>query len=268
MMYGLLAKATITITDQHMMIGGAVLIGIFAILGIRKWVKMSASKRQQVFDALLQEVTDRVHGAVGAHNIPTQGIENLLSQKFDSFATSTQRMIKDDIDSLKGAHRRFTDDMATRMATSIMEKAGVALNPPPANDPGFTKPCALPSKIGDLDELRRRVGRAKVDHMLREAGLSTNATFDEVKQSLKWGTYGPNGDRPLTPIRFIECDTNHLENIVATQAHLNLLHYHVILAILRDRYLAGGASAKSYARPGFPDIDKDFGRISDGPFSA
>jgi len=212
----MLLGATVTITDFHLQVGGAIVLGLMGIFAIRKWWTISAGRRQQMFDTMMDAVRDQVRQSIPEIDTYT------LSQ------TTNQTV------------RAAVNDVMDRMPAGIANRVVSAIKPkPPANDPGYDKPCALGSKLGDTAEIRRRMGDSKYNHMVRELGLYPDeATFDDIKQHMQWGTYGPNGSDPLTPVRLIDCDTNHLENIIATQSHLTLLHYHVIMAILRGRYLA------------------------------
>ncbi len=245
----ILAKA-ITITDEHMLIVGAIVVAILAILGLRKWVRKSSEKRQLALADLLERLGDKV-----SRNT-VHDLEATLRSMNRELGDSTVKLVRETIAELRNAHGRLSDGIADKLTDSIGLKIASrldqtfpangtplpALQAPPANDPGFFKPVALDSKIGDLNELRARLGSSKLDHLLHDAGLSKLASFEEIKRSLPWNTYGPQGSQPLTPVRLIECDTNHLENILATQKHLTLLQYHVIIAILRDRWLAGGTN--------------------------
>lgn len=58
---------------------------------------------------------------------------------------------------------------------------------------------------------------------------------DYIDPSLKWGTYGINGDEPLKYVELKDCDTNHLRNIIKTQDTLSPRYKDTILEILLKR---------------------------------
>lgn len=50
-----------------------------------------------------------------------------------------------------------------------------------------------------------------------------------------WGTKGPNGDKPYKEVRLVDCSTEHLKNILRTEAQITPLTALVIMAILLER---------------------------------
>lgn len=61
-------------------------------------------------------------------------------------------------------------------------------------------------------------------------------TIVEAMLVAAWGTFGKDGKEPLIYKRLIDCDDEHLQNILRTQPHLDILDYDVIIKeILKDR---------------------------------
>lgn len=60
--------------------------------------------------------------------------------------------------------------------------------------------------------------------------------FESAKKIARWGTYGKNGDQPLTYVRLIDCSTDHLKAILRTQEDRTDPEYvKIIKSILDDR---------------------------------
>jgi len=64
--------------------------------------------------------------------------------------------------------------------------------------------------------------------------LDRHTTFQEVKNKLRWGTYGVDGVNDLKWVKLVDCDSNHLQMILNTQ-FLNDITSKVIKSILNDR---------------------------------
>lgn len=62
--------------------------------------------------------------------------------------------------------------------------------------------------------------------------------LDELAKKFVWGTYGPNGDQPLTWKPLESLKTDHLEAILITQYHLTEQQREVVLHVLKSRYTA------------------------------
>jgi hypothetical protein len=58
----------------------------------------------------------------------------------------------------------------------------------------------------------------------------------EFSKTLKWGTYGPNGDQAVKVRYIYDLDTEHLENILVTQPHIGPVRARTILVLLKHRY--------------------------------
>lgn len=74
-----------------------------------------------------------------------------------------------------------------------------------------------------------------------EKAFHCDLTPEEIaleKKQLQWGTLGKEGKGPLKVVRLVDCDTDHLENILIFMQHLTPLYAKVILALLKDRYMA------------------------------
>jgi len=63
--------------------------------------------------------------------------------------------------------------------------------------------------------------------------LYENDSFEKKKNNLVWGTYGKSGKEPLKWVKFINCNTQHLENILKIK--IPPLYVEVIESILLDR---------------------------------
>jgi hypothetical protein len=75
------------------------------------------------------------------------------------------------------------------------------------------------------------------DKLLQETGASLNDEEAYLKGGeLVWGTFGPSGKEARRDLRLIDCDTDHLENILITQVQITPLYKRVILAILKRRW--------------------------------
>lgn len=59
-------------------------------------------------------------------------------------------------------------------------------------------------------------------------------SFEKKKNNLIWGTYGKEGKDPLKWLRFIDCNTEHLNNILKIK--IAPLYAEVIESILIDRF--------------------------------
>jgi len=240
-----LGDEVFTLTGMHLAYVGMVIVGIAGLFGAWKGKKWFSRKKEAKFVNAMKTIAADVLQGIGE-----QTVRHMTEAVTYNVRPAIQGIANDAINAL--------DDM-TNKSTKVL-RAGleqvVPTVPAPANDPGFNKPHAMPSKIGDLFELEKVMGRFKLWAEVKErttdcidvqsARLAPPSTFDRIKQSLGWQTYGPNADQPLTPVRLIECDTNHLENILATQTHLTPLYHHVITAILRDRYRAGARMNEKY----------------------
>ena len=64
---------------------------------------------------------------------------------------------------------------------------------------------------GGLDYLRRNMHNV---HPFEELSVTTEAPFEIVRESFEWGTYGKNGDQPLTWIPLSTMTEEHLNAII------------------------------------------------------
>lgn len=72
--------------------------------------------------------------------------------------------------------------------------------------------------------------------LFKISGIKHDDDFDTIKKKLKWQTRGRTGTENLLWVRLIDCDTDHLENIVYNVPKLYPITKRVILSILKDRW--------------------------------
>lgn len=72
-------------------------------------------------------------------------------------------------------------------------------------------------------------------HKYEPLFLYENDDFDLKKECLVWGTRGKDGKQPLKWVRFVDCDDEHLKNIL--KIHVSGLYTKVINVILEERVL-------------------------------
>lgn len=56
-----------------------------------------------------------------------------------------------------------------------------------------------------------------------------------IIENHQWGTRGVDGKLPLRVVKLVDCDSEHLKNILRTQSHISSLTTLVITAILMER---------------------------------
>jgi len=61
------------------------------------------------------------------------------------------------------------------------------------------------------------------------------STITEIKNKLLWGTYGKSGKEPLKFVKLIDCEIEHLENILRNIKKLNPLYEFIIILILMEK---------------------------------
>jgi hypothetical protein len=76
-----------------------------------------------------------------------------------------------------------------------------------------------------------------------------NAQLSVLSTTLRWGTYGPEGKRPLAVRYLADLDTDHLENILITQRQISVLYSKTIIFILKQRYLQLGVEWERFGNP-------------------
>ena len=86
------------------------------------------------------------------------------------------------------------------------------------------------SALGTLGE-----GRMNEKQFLEFCGVSINDDSEKIKNSLLWQTVGKNGNSLPHWKKSIDCDTDHLENIIYNVPRLFPITKKVILSILQDR---------------------------------
>ena len=71
---------------------------------------------------------------------------------------------------------------------------------------------------GGLSYLRRSVHKDQKD-----LSLYDNESHEVQASVLKWGTYGINGDQPLSYISISDMDTDHIGNVLG-MGHISSIH--------------------------------------------
>lgn len=77
-----------------------------------------------------------------------------------------------------------------------------------------------------------------LDSSGNHTAISMPQSEEELKKLmyvLRWGTYGYDGKSPLTWVRLVDCSSDHLQNILKTQAHISPFYEFVIRFILKMR---------------------------------
>lgn len=68
-----------------------------------------------------------------------------------------------------------------------------------------------------------------------EVNSVSSEQLDELSTTMRWGTFGPTGNKPMQ-IRFLnDLETDHLENILVTQKHIDYMYSKVILHLIKKR---------------------------------
>jgi hypothetical protein len=69
---------------------------------------------------------------------------------------------------------------------------------------------------GGVDYIRRSRNGDEEDMV-----VTTEDSFEVVRQACDWGTYGINGDQPLRYVTVAEMDTAHIESILLNVKFIN-----------------------------------------------
>ena len=69
---------------------------------------------------------------------------------------------------------------------------------------------------GGLDYIRRSANGDEVDMV-----VTTEDSFEAVRQACDWGTYGINGDQPLLYIKLCDMETAHIEAVLQNVSRIN-----------------------------------------------
>jgi hypothetical protein len=65
--------------------------------------------------------------------------------------------------------------------------------------------------------------------------------LEAAKSQAMWGTYGKSGVEPLRMVKLVDCETDHLLEILRTQHHIRRTDYETIIrSILKDRGVNAG----------------------------
>jgi hypothetical protein len=68
---------------------------------------------------------------------------------------------------------------------------------------------------GGYDYIRRTAPIGQDGKPMYESlDLYSDSPFEEVREKLLWGTYGKNGDQPLSYVRLKDMDENHIANVI------------------------------------------------------
>jgi hypothetical protein len=109
---------------------------------------------------------------------------------------------------------------------------GVQIDRIADGEPIFLRPGK--STIG-LEPKEPIIPKSMNIHELRKT--LNDDVLEDLSYTLKWGTFGLNGDQPRVDKPLRDLDTDHLENILVTQRHIAWQTSLVILHILKDRYI-------------------------------
>jgi hypothetical protein len=61
-----------------------------------------------------------------------------------------------------------------------------------------------------------------IDSKYEELSIDSDGVdFETVRNTLKWGTYGPNGDQPLKRVLLKDLTTDHIEAILENQHQIS-----------------------------------------------
>ena len=88
---------------------------------------------------------------------------------------------------------------------------------------------------GGLDYTRGNYPIDSIELDTENLVLCPSDPFETVKSKLLWGHRGITGQDPLKYKKLIDCDTNHLENILKNIPNISEIHRLVIDSILLDR---------------------------------
>lgn len=69
---------------------------------------------------------------------------------------------------------------------------------------------------GGIDYIRRSANGDEEDMV-----VTTEDSFEEVRQACDWGTYGINGDQPLSYIKLCDMETAHIEAVLQNVSRIN-----------------------------------------------
>ena len=72
--------------------------------------------------------------------------------------------------------------------------------------------------------------------LTKQLNSYTQKELDDASKRLQWGTFGPDGQRPMQVRYLNDLDTDHLENIMVTQPQITPIYKKVILHILKLRW--------------------------------
>lgn len=73
------------------------------------------------------------------------------------------------------------------------------------------------------------------DHSINEHFNIEVLDYEVVKAHACWGTFGFDGKGPLRWVKLVDCDTEHLQNILKTQPQIPSHYLMAIKDILKER---------------------------------
>lgn len=78
-------------------------------------------------------------------------------------------------------------------------------------------------------------------HLTADQCEELKASVRDREREFKWGNYGPDSDQSLAVTTIADLSTEHLENILITQPHVENELAAAILMLLKKRYDLYGA---------------------------
>lgn len=82
---------------------------------------------------------------------------------------------------------------------------------------------------------KRQADEYPDDEFMTNLGLTRDSTIIEFSNRLLWGTYGRPARHPVRWKQLRDLDTEHLQNILATQRQIPVIYSRAIMGILRER---------------------------------
>ena len=79
-------------------------------------------------------------------------------------------------------------------------------------------------------------GKMNERQLLEFCGLTIGDDIEKIKNNLMWKTIGKDGKSSPHWVKLIDCETDHLENIIYNVPRLLPITKRVILSILADRW--------------------------------
>ncbi len=237
---------TVTLTGFHLTIGIALLV-IASVVFVSAWYggrrgsmhakiveEQMLNKLQEFIPEVIEGLKNEVRlSTISSNRASTNSLRAL--GKIEDVEAASHKILWEMCDGeLRKIPHKWLDEMSNRIEACVNE------NMQRQGRPVRTK-GAVPSKVGDLEELKRMT-HMELHWQGCDLHTEESRTFENLKKHLGWITYGPNGKSKkqlsFKHILLADCDTDHLENILATCKNLDPVYVHVILGILKDRAFA------------------------------